>query len=60
MHDIQPGDMVYIKKFKRKNRFEPKWERPYLVLLTSFYAIKVQGKEPWIHHSHVRKDTSEE
>ncbi|XP_040977927.1 uncharacterized protein LOC121233150 [Aquila chrysaetos chrysaetos] len=57
VHDIQPGDKVYIKNFKRKNRFEPKWEGPYTVLLTSFYAIKVSGKENWIHHSHARKES---
>ena len=55
VHDIIPGDMVMVKVFKRKHKMEPKWEGPYCVLLTSLYAIKVKGKEAWIHHTHVKK-----
>ena len=58
LHDIQSGDKVYVKNYNRENRLEPKWS--YTVLLTSFYAVKVAGKETWIHHSHVRKDTEEQ
>lgn len=57
VHNIQPGDKVYVKNDKRKNRFEPKWEGLYMVLLTSCYAVKVPGKETWIHHAQVRKGT---
>jgi len=57
VNDIELGDKVYAKNYKWKNGFEPKWEGPYTVLLTSFYAVKVAEKETWIHHSHVRKDT---
>ena len=60
VHDRQLGDKVYIKNFKRANRFEPKWEGPYTFLLASFYAIKVSGKENWIHYSHARKESEEE
>lgn len=35
---------VYVKGFKHRNRCEPRWEGPYTVPLTSFYAIKVAGK----------------
>ena len=60
LHDIQPRDKVYVRNYKWKNRFEPKWEGPYTVLLTSFYAVKVAGKETWVHYSHVRNDTEEQ
>lgn len=59
VHNLQPGDKVYVKNFKCKNLFEAHWEGPYTVPLTSFYVIKVAGKENWIHHSHVSEDNEE-
>lgn len=38
----------------------PRWERLFLVLLTSFSAVLVIGKNTWIHHSHVKLARTEE
>ena len=59
-HAIQPGDKVLIKVFSRKTKLEPKWEGPYTVLLSSYCAVKILGKENWIHHSHVKRVTVQE
>lgn len=43
LHTFSPGDKVWIKVHKRNNGLSTKWERPYLVLLASFSAIKLEG-----------------
>lgn len=30
------------------------WEWLQTVLLNSYFAVKVRGQEPWIHHLHVK------
>lgn len=54
VHDTQSGDTVMIKVHSRKTKLDHKWESPYTVLLTSYFVVKVTGKENWIHHSHVK------
>ncbi len=54
VHDIQPGDDVYVKSLAEKT-LEPQWEGPYQVLLTSFTAIKIREQNAWIHHTRVKK-----
>ncbi|KAM9268576.1 uncharacterized protein RDI95_011718 isoform 2-T5 [Morus bassanus] len=50
VHNIQPGDYVYIKSLAEK-ALEPQWEGPFQVLLTSFTAIKIKEQNAWIHHT---------
>lgn len=54
VHNIQPGDYVYIKSLTEKT-LEPQWEGPFQVLLTSFTAIKIKEQSAWIHHTRVKK-----
>ncbi|XP_055648709.1 protein NYNRIN-like, partial [Falco peregrinus] len=54
VHDIQPGDYVYVKCFADKT-LEPQWTGPFQVLLTTYTAIKVEGQNSWIHHTRIKK-----
>lgn len=54
VHNIQPGDYVYIKSLTEKT-LEPQWEGPFQVLLTSFTAIRIKERSAWIHHTRVKK-----
>jgi hypothetical protein len=53
-HGIVPGDMVWVKRHQSKT-LQPRWKGPYVVLLTTPTALKVDGIAPWVHHSHVRR-----
>ena len=54
VHDIRPGDYVYVKCFADKT-LEPQWTGPFQVLLTIYTAIKVEGQNSWIHHTRIKK-----
>lgn len=53
VHDILPGDEVYIKNWNEEPLNE-KWSGPYQVLLTTFTAVKVASVDPWIHYTRVK------
>ncbi|XP_048177297.1 protein NYNRIN-like [Corvus hawaiiensis] len=58
-HPFQPGDWVYIKWWD-SDPLQAKWKGPFQVLLTTFTAVKVARKGPWIHYSRVKKASAPE
>ncbi|KAL6035632.1 hypothetical protein STEG23_036468 [Scotinomys teguina] len=52
-HSFEPGDSVLIQRHQCKS-LEPRWKGPYLIILTTLTALKVDGISIWIHHSHAR------
>ncbi|XP_056876766.1 uncharacterized protein K02A2.6-like isoform X2 [Takifugu flavidus] len=51
VHDVQVGDSVFIRVFRRQWN-EPRRERPFKVVLTTPTALKVEGKPFWFHKNH--------
>lgn len=52
LHQIKPGDWVLIKTWK-ETTLQPRWEGPYLVLLTTNTAIRTAEKG-WTHASRIK------
>ncbi|XP_070938126.1 uncharacterized protein [Macaca nemestrina] len=52
-HPFQVGDSVYVRRHRTQG-LEPRWKEPYIVLLTTPTAIKVDGISTWIHASHAK------
>lgn len=57
VHNIQPGDYVYIKSFKPidEEDLEPRQKGPFQVLLMTFTAVKIKDQSAWIHRTQVKK-----
>ena len=53
-HQFEVGEAVLVRRHRGGN-LEPWWKGPYLVLLTTPTAIKVEGIPTWVHASHVLK-----
>ena len=54
-----PGDWVWVKRHQSKT-LEPRRKGPYVVLLTTPIALKVDRIGPWVHCNHVHRATPEE
>uniref|UniRef100_A0A8C8AFH0 Murine leukemia virus integrase C-terminal domain-containing protein n=1 Tax=Otus sunia TaxID=257818 RepID=A0A8C8AFH0_9STRI len=53
-YGLMPGDWVYLKSWT-SDPLQEKWKAPYQILLTTYTAVKLNGKDPWIHYSRVKK-----
>ena len=50
----EPGTEVLIKTLGSGGQsLEPLWEGPYQVILSSPTAVKVPGRDSWVHHTRV-------
>ncbi|XP_062951486.1 uncharacterized protein LOC134376867 [Cynocephalus volans] len=52
-HPFQVGDQVLVRRH-RTGSLEPRWKGPYLVLLTTPTAVKVDGIAARVHASHLK------
>ncbi|KAJ8358672.1 hypothetical protein SKAU_G00151970 [Synaphobranchus kaupii] len=55
LHDLQPGDWVVIKDFRRKKWHQARWRGPFQILLTMPTAVRVEGHASWVHASHCKR-----
>lgn len=57
LHPFQPG-WVHLETWKTgspQDQLTPKQNRPYLVILTTYSALKVQGVTPQVYHTQVKR-----
>ncbi|XP_030424037.1 uncharacterized protein LOC115654230 isoform X3 [Gopherus evgoodei] len=53
VHSLQPDDFILVRTWKDEP-LQEKWKGPYLVLLVSHTAAKVEGHKSWIHYSRLK------
>ena len=52
-HCYHPGDWVYVWRHQHQT-LQPRWKGPYIVIMSTPTALKVNGITPWVHYTHVR------
>lgn len=52
LHQVKPGDWVLIRSWK-ETTLQPRWEGPFLVLLTTNTAIRT-AERGWTHASRIK------
>ena len=52
-HNFQTNDWIYDQRHWAQS-LERRWKGPFLVLLTTPTALKVDGIVAWVHTSHVK------
>ena len=54
IHKFVPRDQVWVKDWKHDS-LAPRWKGPYIVVLTTPRAVKVEGVTPWIHQMRMKR-----
>ncbi|RLV89415.1 hypothetical protein DV515_00014873 [Chloebia gouldiae] len=54
VHDVQPGDQVYVKNWST-DPLRESWSGPHQVILATYTAVKVAGMDSWIHYTRIKK-----
>ena len=54
-HSLELGDLVFWKRHQRRTAFGLRSKGPYQVFLTTNTAVKLEGIEPWVRTSQLRK-----
>ncbi|EHB06889.1 Gag polyprotein, partial [Heterocephalus glaber] len=52
-HRYRPGDWVFVRRHRQKD-LQLRWKGPYITVLTTPTALKVDGIASWVHYTHVR------
>ncbi|XP_043551026.1 uncharacterized protein LOC122552335 [Chiloscyllium plagiosum] len=52
LHKVEPGDWILVKTWKAE-KLQPRWEGPFLVLLTTEAAVRTKEKG-WVHASRIK------
>jgi hypothetical protein len=58
-HCIVSGDWVWVKRHRART-LEERGKGPYMVILVTPTALKVDSVGPWVHHSHMRQASQQE
>ncbi|KAK1342090.1 hypothetical protein QTO34_016843 [Cnephaeus nilssonii] len=58
VHPFHPGDSVWVKKFTTQG-LTPTWKGPYIVILTTPTAVKIDEIPMWLHHTQLKAAQAE-